>query len=149
MPVVDKRDELKYLSLARYYIRKKYGLTFDQLEMLLFLKSEKYFSRTRFAEYENIYPWNSGRFEGMVKKGFIQVFRQRNRKEHTIYCLSKKALMALNIFYSMLHGENIPREIKRDKNYQVVKDLTARERIHRAAIRKWKKELDQLNQESQ
>ena len=42
------KDYLKYWRVIRYFIKSKYGLTQEDLDMLLFLKSEDYFDRDKF-----------------------------------------------------------------------------------------------------
>ena len=45
-------DYLKYWRVVRYFVKRKYGLSQSELEMLLFLRSEKYFSKDDFDEFD-------------------------------------------------------------------------------------------------
>jgi hypothetical protein len=40
-------DYLKYWRVIRYYIKNKYGLTQADLDILLFLYSEQYFTKDK------------------------------------------------------------------------------------------------------
>ena len=59
---------LKYWRVVRYFIKAKYGLTQADLDMLLFLESEKFFSKDDFDSYNELkicpflkYHFESGR----------------------------------------------------------------------------------------
>ena len=47
-----ENDYLKYWRVVKYYVKAKYGLTQAELEMLLFLKSEGYFDKDKFKEFD-------------------------------------------------------------------------------------------------
>ena len=51
------KDYLKYWRVIRYFIKIKYGLTQSELEMLLFLRSEKYFSKDDFSKFNELLSW--------------------------------------------------------------------------------------------
>lgn len=70
-------DYLKYWRVVRYYVKKKYNITQAELEMLLFLRSEKYFSKDNFDEFDELLSWNKNRFEKLRKEGWIDSFRER------------------------------------------------------------------------
>ena len=58
-------DYLKYWRVIRHYAKRKYGVTTPELEMLLFLRSEKYFSKDDFDEYNELMSWDKNIFEKM------------------------------------------------------------------------------------
>ena len=43
-------DYLKYWRVIRYYVKAKYNISTGELDMLLFLYSEDYFSKDKFKE---------------------------------------------------------------------------------------------------
>ena len=47
-------DYLKYWKVIRYFAQAKYGIKSADLDMLLFLYSEKYFSKTQFKEFNEV-----------------------------------------------------------------------------------------------
>jgi len=78
-------DYLKYWRVVRYFIKAKYGLTQADLDMLLFLKSEGYFDKAKFDEFDNLMSWDKDRFKLLLRDGWIQVFRKRNGPTKTVY----------------------------------------------------------------
>ena len=49
---IKKNDYLKYWRVIRYFVKAKYGLSTADLEVLLFLYSEKYFGKGK-----SFFPW--------------------------------------------------------------------------------------------
>jgi len=68
---MDNYDYLKYWRVIRYFIKARYGLTQDDLDMLLFLNSENYFSKDKFDEFDELMSWNKNRFENLRQAGWI------------------------------------------------------------------------------
>ena len=101
-------DYLKYWKVVRYYIKSKYDLTTADLDMLMFLRSEKYFSKDDFDEFNELLSWDKNRFESLRERGWIEVFRKRNGKRKAIYQLSSKAVRGITSIYKKLEGEEIP-----------------------------------------
>ena len=101
-----KQDFLKYWRVVRYYVKAKYKLTTPDLEMLLFLYSEKYFSRLDFKEYEQIMAWDRNRFDRLRTNGWLDIFRKPNRKAGVgaKYKLSYKAETVIKSMYGCLNG---------------------------------------------
>jgi hypothetical protein len=64
-------DYLKYWRVIRQYIKIKYNLTQSDLDILLFLKSESYFSKDKFLEFDEILSWDKQRFEKLRQQGWI------------------------------------------------------------------------------
>ena len=70
-----KSDYLKYWRIVKYYVKAKYGLKEGDLDLLLFLSSEGYFSRDKFTEFEKLLSWNKLRFYDLIATGWIEVFK--------------------------------------------------------------------------
>ena len=85
-------DYLKYWRVIRYFIKAKYGLSQGELEMLLFLRSEKYFSKDSFDEYDELISWDKNRFEKLRKDEWIDVFRKKegNRRVNPMFLKNVK-----------------------------------------------------------
>ena len=99
---------LKYWRVVRYWVKAKYGLTTGELDMLLFLYSEDYFSKDKFNEFDELLSWNVNRFDKLLRDKWIEVFRKRSGKEKALYQLSYKAKRVINSIYKKLNGEEIP-----------------------------------------
>ena len=76
-----KLNYLKYWRVIRYFIKSKYQLTQADLDILLFLYDEEYFSKDKFNEFDELLSWNVNRFDQLLKNGWIEVFRKYNRKQ--------------------------------------------------------------------
>lgn len=103
-----ENDYLKYWRVVKYYIKIKYGLTQAELEMLLFLKSEGYFSKDKFKEFDALISWNVNRFDKLRRDGWIEVFRRRDGKRKALYQLSMKSKRVVDLVYKKLNGEELP-----------------------------------------
>ena len=54
-------DYLKYWRVIRYYIKARYGITTSDLDMILFLRSEGRFNRSKFNEFNEVLGWDKGK----------------------------------------------------------------------------------------
>jgi hypothetical protein len=105
-------DYLKYWRVIRYYTLRKNNLKMAELETLIFLRSEKYFTKKKFDEFTQLYPWNSRRFDDLLSKGWIEVFSKpqthpRKKKFQTIYQLSLKSKRVVKDVYDKINGQEI------------------------------------------
>jgi len=101
-------DYLKYWRVIRYFILKKYKLTTGELDVLLFLYSEKYFSKDKFNEFDELISWDVNRFDRLLRDGWVVVFRKRQGKKKALYEVSYKGRRMLGSMYKKLSGEEIP-----------------------------------------
>jgi hypothetical protein len=101
------KDYLKYWRVVCYYFKARHNLKQAELDMILFLYSEKYFSRDRFSEYNKLLSWDKKRFERLMREGWIEVFRKRLRNKKAIYQLTLKATRMVESIYRKLNGEEI------------------------------------------
>jgi hypothetical protein len=101
-------DYLKYWKVIRYFVKSKYNLTQADLDILLFLYSEKYFSKDKFAEFNNLLTWDKERFKRLVDNGWIELFRENKNRKKALYNLSFRASRVIDSIYKKLNGEEIP-----------------------------------------
>lgn len=97
-------DYLKYYRVARYWMKKRYGMNNNDLEVLLYLYSEGFFSRDKFRKYENIFSWERNRFDRLLSNKWIHPWRKAAPGQHAIYELSIKGKRAMASFYKKLEG---------------------------------------------
>lgn len=102
------QDYLKYWRVIRYFMKAKYKITTGDLDVILFLYSEKYFNKTKFNEFDELLSWDNTRFKTLLRDGWIDVFRKRNGKETTLYELSYKGRRMVSSMYKKLNGEEFP-----------------------------------------
>jgi|TARA_R110001592_G_scaffold183939_2_gene427673 DNA-binding MarR family transcriptional regulator len=140
-------DYLKYWRVIRYFIKQKYGLTQAELEMLLFLRSEKYFSKDDFDEFDELLSWNKNRFEKLRQEGWIEVFRKKEGKRRVVYQLSYKAQRMITTLYKKLEGEEIPES--KSSNPLFLKNVSYTDKVYRNFILKLNQSIRQLQHLSQ
>jgi len=125
-------DYLKYWRVIRQYIKIKYNLTQSDLDILLFLKSESYFSKDKFEEFNEILSWDKQRFEKLRQQGWIEVFRKRVGKHKALYQLSFKSKRMLTSIYKKLNGEEIPTSPSQNKMF--AKNVSYSDKVYRNMI---------------
>lgn len=140
-------DYLKYWRVIRYYVKKKYDITQAELEMLLFLRSEKYFSKDNFDEFDELLSWDKNRFEKLRKEGWIDSFRKKEGKRRAIYQLSYKAQRMITSLYKKLEGEELPES--KSSNPLFLEGANYTDKVYRNYIKKLNKTIRQQRHPSQ
>jgi hypothetical protein len=110
----------------------KYGVTQSDLDMLLFLYSEKYFDRDKFEEFDNLLGWDKQRFEKLRQNDWIVVFRKRMGNRKAIYQLSIKSVRMIQSIYRKLSGEEIP--VSSANNKMFAKNVSYSDKVYRNMI---------------
>lgn len=106
-----KHDYLKYLSMVKNYAKSRYGLHDRDFELILFLYSEKLFTRKQIEEYTEIIPWDKDRFYRLMKEGWIHEYMPRTYRNLAVYELTRKAKKFVAYIYAVLNGElELPEE---------------------------------------
>ena len=134
-----KSNYLKYWKVIRNYIKMKYGISQVEMDMLLFLYSEKYFNKTKFSHFNNIMSWDVERFNGLLKKGWIEVFRKRQGKQTTLYKMSHRAKLMITDMYKKLDGEEISENPKCNPMYR--KNVSYMGKVQRMMITQMNQEI--------
>ena len=102
---------LKYYRLVRKWACKTHGLTDADLELLIYFDCLKRFTRNDYINGTYLMSWDKHRWEKLRTKGWIDVWRQRNRttQKYTIYTTSFKTKQLITRIYKILLGqEDIP-----------------------------------------
>jgi hypothetical protein len=142
----NQHDYLKYWKVIRQYVKIKYELTQSDLDMLLFLYSEKYFDRDKFSEFETLLGWDKQRFEKIRQAGWVEVFRQRMGNRKAIYQLSTKANRMIQSIYRKLSGEEIP--VSASQNKMFLKNVSYSDKVYRNMIIEMNKVIKQQRHHS-
>lgn len=127
-----KSDYLKYWRVVRYYVKAKYGISQADLEFLLFLYSESYFSKDKFREFDKLISWDKNRFDRLLKEGWICVFRPRKGKRKALYELTYKSTRMIQSVYKKLNGDEIPTDL--GNNPLFYKNVKSTDKIYRNMI---------------
>tara|TARA_B110000977_G_scaffold179125_1_gene237425 strand:- start:7535 stop:7966 length:432 start_codon:yes stop_codon:yes gene_type:complete len=132
-------DYLKYWRVIRYFIKSKYGLTQADLDILLFLYSEKYFSKDRFDEFDELLSWDINRFDKLLRDGWVEVFRKAAKNKKGIYQLSYKTVRIISGIYNKLEGKEIP--TSSSFNPMFAKNVSYTDKVYRNFIIELNKEI--------
>lgn len=106
------RDYLKYWRVTRQFIKKKYNISVPDMELLLYLQSERYFTASDIAKGGNIMTFDPKRVKKLVEAGWISLFRERRGKAADVYQLTLKAHSMIKSIYDKLDGDSFPTSAK-------------------------------------
>ena len=140
-------DHMKYWRIVRQWAKVKYKLSQEDLDILFFLYSEKYFDKTKFAEFEQVLPWDKKRFKSLLDRGWIHVWRKSGGGKKALYELTINARTCITSLYKKLNGEDFP--LSETGNPMFRKDATYTDKVYRKYMLKLKEESRQLRHLSQ
>lgn len=132
-------DYLKYWAIVKRYYKRKNNLKHGDLDMILFLYSEQYFSVTRFREFEELVMWDRTRFKRLKEEGYITTFREASPGIKAVYNCSTKLKRMVTSIYKTIVNKEIPENPT--KNPMFKKDVCFTDKVHRNYIKKLNKEL--------
>lgn len=126
-------DYLKYWRVIRYYFKAKYGLTTADLDMLLFLNSEAYFTKDKFSEMDECLGWDKDRMNRLIRDKWIQLFRRATSERAALYELTYPCKRMLTSLYKKLNGEDIPTSVS--QNPMMLKNVSYNDKVYRNMIK--------------
>lgn len=132
---------LKYWRVIRKFVQVQYKLTQCDLDMLLFLYSEKYFGRDKFDEFDKLLGWDVMRFQRLVKEEWIVKFRNQVGKRKALYKLTHKSESMIQSIYRKLSGEEIP--VSSVGNRIFMKNVPYTDKVYRDMIIEMNKTIKQ------
>lgn len=139
------RDYLKYFRVVKYWAMRQHGLTGADVDMLLFLNSEYLFKRSDFTAYQQIFPWDTVRFQDLVKRGFISAFREKTRGQVFLYTVSVRAKHIIKSIYDKLEmKETMSETAWRNPMFQ--KKVGYQDKVYRNVMKKVNKEIREQQQ---
>lgn len=126
---------LKYWRIVRYWAKRKYDITTEELEVLLYLYDEELFTRSQFRKFEGILAWDKTRFNEFVRRGWIVVWRDKKHpREAQLHTLSIKAKRICHSVYKKLsQEEHIPENAV---NNPIFKGDNYADKVYRQAIKR-------------
>lgn len=123
---------LKYWRVVRYFINAKYGISQPDLEMLIFLYDEPYFTRAKFKEFDKVFSWDKDRFNRLVRNGWVEKISVESKSRRGVYNLSFQAKRIVKYVYSLLEGKEFPTD---DSNNPVFRrDVSYTDKVYRNAM---------------
>ncbi len=109
---------LKHYRIIRKWVCKTCDLNDADLELLLYLEALELFTKEDFKIGTYSYSWDNRRWNKLLKKGWIVVWRRRNRttQKYNIYKVSFKCKQLISRMYRIMLGEEeIPTSARRNK----------------------------------
>jgi len=109
---------LKHYRIIRKWACKTCNLNDADLELLIYLDAIDLFTKQDFKTGTYSYSWDNRRWNKLLKKGWIVVWRKRNRttQKYHIYKVSFKCKQLISRMYRIMLGEEeIPTSPKRNK----------------------------------
>jgi hypothetical protein len=134
-----QNDYLKYWKVVRQWARSTYKLSTSEIEMLLFLYSEGYFTRQDFEEYNEIMSWDKRRFDNLLRNGWIIKWRKKQGRESILYDLAYKSKRLCASIYKKLNKEEAISEDRR-KNPMFRSSAKYSDKVYRKVIKKMNQE---------
>ena len=129
-----KDNYLKNLRVVRYFIQRKYNISFPILELLLYLYDLPLFSKKEFVEFEETMSWNKKRWDYLIKEDLIKEWRERSSDGKALYELTHKAKRICNLAYKKLNQDE---PISENKYLNTIfKGENYMDKIYRRMIRK-------------
>jgi hypothetical protein len=96
-------DFLELLILVRPYIKKKYKISTELLDILLYLGGKKIFMQADLAELPKQFTYSSIR--NLLKTGFITVLQDGGSLGDHVFTLTTTTKNIFKEFYGLLSGE--------------------------------------------
>ena len=117
-----KDDYLKYWRSIYYYTKRKHDLTSSDLDMILFLYSEPYFTMKTFLAFDRSLRLGRAKLKKLVEKGWVDIFKKTRGPRAARYQLSRKAASMVSALYKQLNGaptqeQNSPLFAKKKQTY--------------------------------
>jgi hypothetical protein len=109
---------LKHYRIIRKWACKNNNLTDADLEVLIYLDCMDLFSKYDFEQGVYSYSWDNRRWSRLLKDGWINVWRHRNRttQKYNIYKVSFKCKQLIMRMYRIMLGQDdIPTSTRRNK----------------------------------
>lgn len=141
-------DYLKYFRIVRYWAKRTHGVGLADLEMILFLYSERLFKRSDFNDYEELFSWDISRFNDLLRDGWISVWRKAKGSETALYEVSYKGKRLIVSVYRKLSGEETISESPQ-RNPIFKKNSPYTDKVYKRAIKRMNKTTEQQRHLSQ
>ncbi len=133
------KNYMRYWRLIRYYYLKKYNITESELDLLLYVYSEKYFTVTDCQVFMQTFSWSKTRFSILKSKGFIDLHNHAHANSPAIWKITFKGKKLVASLYDKLEGGKI------SENYQFnrlfLKQAGYAHKTYKNAIRQMNEEI--------
>jgi hypothetical protein len=133
---------LKHYRIIRRWACRNNNLTDADLELLIYFDCMDFFTKQDYKIGTYAYSWDCGRWNRLLKEGWIVVWRNRNHttQKYNIYKVSFKCKQLINKMYRIMLGkEDLPTShrnvIMNGKTYMNTVMATAIENVNKDKTR--------------
>lgn len=135
---------LKYWRIVRYWAKRKYEISNNDLEVILYLYDVELFTHAQFLEFTGLLNWDRERFSYFLDKGYIVQWRKIHGQAR-LYTLSIGAKRICSSVYKKLtQEEKIP---ENKVNNPIFRGDAYMDKVYRTAIRRMNRERDRKEKE--
>lgn len=132
---------MRYWRIIRYYYLKKYDISESDLDLLLYLYSEKYFKESDINIFSQTFKWDRYRLTKLKSKGFLDIHSHPHSNSPTIWKVTFKTKKLVASLYAKLEGGKI------SENYQFnrlfLKEAGFAHKTYKNAIIQMNREIDE------
>lgn len=100
-------DYLKYYGVIRRYFSRRYEIAERDLDLLLYLRGEKYFTKSMVESWKGLVNMTKSRFDILLSGGWIEVFRKGGGGGCAMYHVSYKAQRMMTSMYDTIEMRKI------------------------------------------
>jgi len=141
-----KYNYMKYWRLIRYYVKAKHGLGLADLELLMFLHDEEYFTQDMFNKFNEVLSWDRLRFIRLKKDGWIQMYQNKIKNRKALYGISYKTETLMNYIYKALAGNPLPEDPSNSPLYK--KNVSYTDKVYRNLISEMNETIKQSQRQT-
>lgn len=142
---------MRWWRVVRYWAKRNYGLTNEDIEIILHLYDRDLFTRQEFRNFEGLLAWDKLRWNRMLSDGLIVQWRdnKRFRRQAKLYTLSVRAKRICHSIYMKLIGEENISESRQNNKIFIKTQATYTDKVYRRAILAMNKERDRQKKEEE
>jgi len=158
-----KNDFMKYWRVVRRWLMVKHNLNITDIDMLLFLFSEGYFTVKKFEEYQTLFSWDKKRLKRLIDNGWIHIWRNHGAGKARLYEITPHCRAVIQNMYRKLNGECISEDMYRNpifrneagyadkmhRNYILKLNESIRQGQRRARVSRYKLRLRESSNDQQ
>jgi len=85
-----KYNYLKYWRLVRYYVKREHSINERDIDMLLYIYSERPFRWDYFNKFDQSFAFDSRRFGRFLQMGYIVKWRDNYKNSAGLFVISNK-----------------------------------------------------------
>ena len=130
---------LKYWRLIRYWVCQNNDLKQADLELLIYLYDEDYFTKEDFKTGTLLCSWDDNRFHRLMKEGWLKRTHNGSGRlgGHSKYITTPKTKKLVKTIYKTISGErHIPEDIRMNK---IMKKSKYTDKLYSLAIKAFNK----------